>query len=120
MLLPPAPRAQPIVCVPVLQVSEMHAFMQKFKTAHADHNALQVCTLASRRRSSVPFSADLGGFHLQTHINLAERIALQTKSKKFDKRIDVGAAQPRLPQCSPVSYFVNPLCLPGLPGLLHA
>jgi hypothetical protein len=47
-------------------VSEMHAFMQKFKTAHADHN------------------------YLQTHINLAERIS-QVRLVGFHARLIVLA-----------------------------
>lgn len=46
-------------------VNEMHNFMQKFKTAHAEHN------------------------FLQTHINLAERIASLYKSKLFDRRVEI-------------------------------
>jgi len=46
-------------------VNEMHSFMQKFKTAHAEHALLQ------------------------THINLAERIASVFKSKAFDRRVEM-------------------------------
>ena len=46
-------------------VNEMHSFMQKFKTAHAEHSLLQ------------------------THINLAEKISNTTKSKVFDRRLDI-------------------------------
>ncbi len=46
-------------------VNEMHSFMQKFKTAHAEHTLLQ------------------------THINLAEKISLVLKNKLFDQRLEV-------------------------------
>jgi hypothetical protein len=49
-------------------VNEMHNFMQKFKSAHAEHSLLQ------------------------THINLAEKIAIITKSKLFDRRLDIEKA----------------------------
>jgi hypothetical protein len=48
-----------------LTVSEMHTFMQKFKTAHTEHTSLQ------------------------THINIAERLSTWTKTHDFDKRIDI-------------------------------
>lgn len=46
-------------------VTEMHSFMQKFKTAHAEHSLLQ------------------------THINLAEKISTVFKSKVFDRRLEM-------------------------------
>jgi hypothetical protein len=49
----------------VANVSDMHAYMQKFKNAHAEHN------------------------FLQTHTNIATDIGLTFKSKVFDMRLDI-------------------------------
>jgi len=49
-------------------VNQMHSFMKKFKTAHQEHTLLQ------------------------SHINLAEKIALCTKSTIFDQRIEIEHA----------------------------
>jgi len=46
-------------------VNDMANFMRKFKTANKEHTLLQ------------------------THVNLAERISLFTKSKQFDRRLEV-------------------------------
>lgn len=46
-------------------VQEMASFLKKFKSAHAEHTLLQ------------------------THINIADKISQRTKTKKFDRRLDI-------------------------------
>ena len=46
-------------------IKELHAYLQKFKSAHSEH------------------------FLLTTHFNLAEKIAERLKDKAFDERLDV-------------------------------
>jgi hypothetical protein len=85
-------------------VNEMSKFMQKFKSAHAEHSLLQ------------------------THINLAEKISAIFKSKVFDRRTEVerlllegnelDSCEEYIESCicksEPVAHVLRLLCLLSL------
>lgn len=88
----------------VSNVSDLHAYMQKFKNAHAEHN------------------------FLQTHTNIATDIGVTFKSKVFDTRLDVERSmllnedskiaedyiEDKIARMEPITHVLRLLCLLSL------